>query len=514
AQIVVEVNSLVKSSQYSQSQTDLSVNLGGTTLNLVRRYDSLSHDEMGSFGQGWQLANLETDLQTNVPSTRQEYLGIFAAFEVGTRLYLTLPDSRRVGFTFAPVEQSITGLTYYTPAWVADAGVDYTLESAETLLTSAGSKFYDLVTAKPYHPSSPNEKAFTLTAPDGTLYHLNASGKVIEQVVSNGDRLFYSDSGITASSGETIRFIKDAMGRLTFITAPDGTKLVYSYDFDGQLISAQNLQLGTSTRYGYAEDKLILVTGEPGKVISYGATPVISHSSADLGSVSQFTGSVINGFVNERSLYSFSLRDSELSSTATGTVLLSVDVQGSALLPKIVGITPIATQTNVQSAFALFAMQQSGLNLLELNGLGDVQFKLSIAGDLNHDGQVDGVDLQLLSSAISGGNYLGDVDVNRDGVLSGADLQILGSNYGFSANRAPVVNGTSVLTHQDLGVSIPVGTLASDPEGDAIFWKMVNPVNGTVILREDGQTAWFKPILGYTGLASFELMASDGFSAS
>lgn len=48
-QIVVEVNSLVKSSQYSQSQTDLSVNLGGTTLDLVRRYDSLSQDDLGSF---------------------------------------------------------------------------------------------------------------------------------------------------------------------------------------------------------------------------------------------------------------------------------------------------------------------------------------------------------------------------------------------------------------------------------------------------------------------------------
>lgn len=128
AQIVVEVNSLIKTSQYSQSQTDLSFNLGGTTLNLVRRYDS-SELEGGSFGKGWQLANLETDLQTNVPSTRQEYLGIFAPFELGTRLYLTLPDSRRVGFTFAPVERAITGLTYYTPAWVADAGVDYTLGS-------------------------------------------------------------------------------------------------------------------------------------------------------------------------------------------------------------------------------------------------------------------------------------------------------------------------------------------------------------------------------------------------
>lgn len=366
---------------------------------------------------------------------------------------------------------------------------------------------------QPYHPSSPNEAAFTLSAPDGTLYQLNGFGEVLVQIATNGTRLYYSDSGITASTGETIRFVKDAIGRLTSITAPDGTKLVYRYDLDGQLIAAQNLQQGTSTRYGYAEERLILVTGEPGVAIVYGATPVISPVMADLGSASQFTGALINGSVTNRSLYSFSLRDSELESTATGMVLLSVEVQGNNLLPKIVGKTPVASRTTADSAFALFGLQQSGLKVLELNGLGDVQFKLEIAGDLNRDGKVDGVDLQLFSEALSGGNYTASFDLNRDGVLSGADLQILGSNYGFSANRAPIVRGTSVLTHEDLGVSIPIGTLASDPEGDTIFWKIVNPVNGTVILREDG-TARFKPNVGYTGLASFELTASDEFSTS
>ena len=47
--------------------------------------------------------------------------------EEGTRLYLTLPDGSRAGFTFRPTEVPMLGLPaqlkYYRPAWVADASL-------------------------------------------------------------------------------------------------------------------------------------------------------------------------------------------------------------------------------------------------------------------------------------------------------------------------------------------------------------------------------------------------------
>jgi hypothetical protein len=89
SQIVVEVNSPFKSARYSRTSTDLSVNLAGTKLDLVRRYDSLLKDEVGSFGSGWQLGNVETDISTNVGVTGKENLGVYNPFEIGTRLYLT-----------------------------------------------------------------------------------------------------------------------------------------------------------------------------------------------------------------------------------------------------------------------------------------------------------------------------------------------------------------------------------------------------------------------------------------
>lgn len=79
------------------------------------------------------------------PSGR-EHLGVFNPYTDSTRLYLTLPDGQRAGFTFAPVLVSnlneISGVPFYHPAWVADDGHGWQLDSVDALLTRAGSKFY------------------------------------------------------------------------------------------------------------------------------------------------------------------------------------------------------------------------------------------------------------------------------------------------------------------------------------------------------------------------------------
>lgn len=90
-----------------------------------------------------RLANVDTDIQTNVPPGDRSSLGIYNPFQIGSRLYLTAPTGERVGFTFNPQRPEIPGLTYYTPAWVADPGVDYTLQSAEAMLTLGGDLLYD-----------------------------------------------------------------------------------------------------------------------------------------------------------------------------------------------------------------------------------------------------------------------------------------------------------------------------------------------------------------------------------
>lgn len=61
-----------------------------------------------------------------------------------------------------------------------------------------------------------------------------------------------------------------------------------------------------------------------------------------------------------------------------------------------------------------------------------------IAGDINEDGRVDGLDLLELAlrfGSVNGGPRYGrHADLNRDDVIDGADLAILASNFGRSVN--------------------------------------------------------------------------------
>ncbi|TVS15269.1 MAG: tandem-95 repeat protein, partial [Planctomycetaceae bacterium] len=267
-EIAVEVNSSVKAARYLRSETDLAVELDGIGVELVRSYDSLLSDRTQSFGLGWRLAHRDVNLETDVAPTGREHLGVYSPYLVGTRLYLTLPDNRRVGFTFTPQRHETTGLTYYTPAWTADPGVEYQLDSVDTLLTRAGSRLYDLTTARPYNPASggwegarlpssvrephrarPYNPAsggwegpqFTLAAPDGAVYHLSVQKGIEAVVTSDGARLIYSDSGIIGPGGQRISFERDALGRITTAVAPDGSLVIYRYDDGGRLVDARQL---------------------------------------------------------------------------------------------------------------------------------------------------------------------------------------------------------------------------------------------------------------------------------
>ncbi|MBD2200392.1 MULTISPECIES: CARDB domain-containing protein [Calothrix] len=536
---IIEINSLQKQNQYQRSETDLTVDFAGTTLNLVRAYDSLNRQQSATFGYGWRLANTDTNIQTNVPTTGRESLGAYNPFRIGTRLYLTLPNGQRVGFTFQPQKQEIPGLIYYTPAWVADPGVNYTLQSADAMLTLAGNRLYELKTAQPYNPASNTFTGhkYTLTAPDGTIYYLNAAGKVEEQITSNGVKFTYSDSGITSSTGEVISFVHDAQGRLSKITAPDSRVVTYTYDGNGNLLAVRKLFTGESKRYAYSLDNEHLLTlnapapGQPGAAITYNAQqPQILPIIADLGSANKFitTATTGNLTAGETQRYTFSVRASELRATETNVVLLGVKLQantGSVLqpqLPVINGLTPLATQITANSAFALYALNREGLHLLEINGknktFGGYSLQLFIAGDVNSDGRVDGLDSQQLISALGsqqgGTKYNTNLDVNQDGSINATDVQILGSNYGFVANQAPVVQTTSILTHEDLTVAVPLTNLATDPDGDSVYYRVLNPINGTVQMSADGMGAIFTPTADYVGNASFELLADDGFGAA
>jgi RHS repeat-associated protein len=534
---VVEVGSAAKPAQYRRAETDLTAHLGGVTINLTRAYDSLSSGQAGAFGFGWRLVNRETFLQTDLPATGREALGVYNPFRDGTRLYLTLPDGRRVGFTFTPQGHDQTGVSWYSPAYLADPRNDYQLASAGAVLGRAGGAFFDLLTGRPYNPADATNAfpAYVLTAPDGTIYSLDGAGNVVEQITPGGEHLYFSDSGITGPGGDAIQFVRDAQGRLARAIAPDGSQATYSYDGAGDLVAARNLSSGSQARYAYGDGGRLTLAlgavGAPGEVIAYAPAPHALPVTADLGAASRFlaqdqAGTLAAGAADR---YTFGLRAGEIQSAGGGAVLLGVEVKaaaGSSLnptLPAIQGLTPLAEQTASGYAFALFAVSRAGLQLLEVRGAdgattGAYTLHQFVGGDANGDGQVDGADAAVLSAAL--GTHVGQpgyvpaADADRDGVVDAADAQLLAADYGFSPRRPPVAVAGSAATHADLAVSVPLAPLATNPQGGPLTFRITGASNGTARLSGDGQSVIFTPAPGFTGTAGFTVVADDGLAAS
>ena len=66
--------------------------------------------------------------------TGWKFEGVYSPFVSNTRVYVTLPDGSRTGFTFTPTAHAQTGVVYYTPTFTADAGGTYSLASASGTL--------------------------------------------------------------------------------------------------------------------------------------------------------------------------------------------------------------------------------------------------------------------------------------------------------------------------------------------------------------------------------------------
>lgn len=537
--VTVEADTATKPTQYLRGETDLSVSLAGSVFNLVRSYDSLDATQSGTFGNGWRLASQDVEIQTTVPPTGLESSGIYNPFLIGTRVYLTLPTGQRVGFTFTPVKHQINGLTYYTPAYTADAGVAYTLTSAGGPLVQAGNRYDDLKTGLAYNPAADLYAGpeYTITAPDGTTYDVSTARGVQEIIRPDGSSLTFNDSGITASNGQAIVFTHDASGRITSAIAPDGTRIVYTYDAAGNLVSARNLAAGQSSRYGYesaSSDRLIEAvspTAGTSVAVQYAPAAASLPIVADLGSSGQFlasdqSGTLATGGTNR---YAFSFEPSEIQATTSGEVFVGISVQAASgssfqpAIPAIAGLVPVASHTTAHGSFALYAITKGGLELLSLSGAngstsGAYTLHLFVAGDVNGDGKVDGNDVQLLGAApgtsVGQSGYLLAADANQDGTVNAADDELLAADLGFQAALPPVASAGQAVTHIDLPVSANLANLATDPAGNPIYFRVLDALHGTVTLSSDGLTATFVPAAGYTGPASFQYVADDGYGTS
>jgi RHS repeat-associated protein len=232
---VLGISSQTKPGEFSLEYTDLTVPLTGIPIEIKRVYNSLDAQIQGDFGYGWNLAMQDAQIQeaspTGVDLNADSFFG-GNSFTVGTRVSLTAPDGRRVGFTFNPTVRS-GGLlgTVYQPTFTADAGVFDTLEVDYTPLSlrsngSVGLYLFGFT----YNPS-----VYRLKTKEGIVYRYDQSKGLLDITDRNNNKLTYTDTGITSSTGQAITFKRDAQNRITEIIDPTGKAIKYSYDAKGDL---------------------------------------------------------------------------------------------------------------------------------------------------------------------------------------------------------------------------------------------------------------------------------------
>ena len=251
-----------KPGRMTYSVPDLVIPLAGIPITVTRTYDSLESSRNTDFGYGWSLAVGNAKIEESIPinEAEKEGNGFFAGlpFKVGTRVTLTNPDGRRVGFTFQAVvadfqENGLLGVIY-SPRFIPDPGVYDKLEVENVGLSIKGNGEVKIFFISfPYNPDT-----YKLTTRDGRVWNYQQSQGLLNVTDRNGNVLTYKEDGIYHSSGAKIQFIRDPLTkRITRIDYPvvGGTpgqiaSIRYDYSPEGDLAKVTDAS-GRFTSFNY-----------------------------------------------------------------------------------------------------------------------------------------------------------------------------------------------------------------------------------------------------------------------
>ena len=174
--------------------TDLSLPLAGIPIEISRVYDTLNAGDEGDFGFGWQLGVQDARI------FEMAALGPGGGFNAGnnkfvpdtTKVYLTNPAGRRVGFTYKEEYQSgaafLVGCTlgcFYRPYFEADVGVYDRLTIDESQVARGGILGALAQGINPEH--------YTLTTVDGLEYRYHQTAGLQSITDLNGNVATFSE---------------------------------------------------------------------------------------------------------------------------------------------------------------------------------------------------------------------------------------------------------------------------------------------------------------------------------
>lgn len=240
--LALRVSGNAKIGEFSLDFTDLTIPLAGIPIEITRHYSTLDATRNYDFGFGWRLQSRDPQIvETGLGASNGLFSEGRAFVSEKTKVYLTNPDGKRIGFTYReePAQLGLFGVvSTYRPVFIPDPGV-YDQLAAPGIITRGLFGFLD------YNPSE-----YTLTTKEGLKYRYLQNGGLQQITDLNGNTVAFKPDRITHSSGQEIRFVRDNQNRIREIIDPSGNRFLYSYDANGDLRRFVD-QLGNVTRYSY-----------------------------------------------------------------------------------------------------------------------------------------------------------------------------------------------------------------------------------------------------------------------
>ncbi|MBA7510736.1 hypothetical protein ES705_02723 [subsurface metagenome] len=223
----IYVHSDFKVGNFTITQRDITIPLAGLPVEFTRTYSS-QNKKKGDFGYGWTM----------------DYAGDLCLDE-HQNVTLTLPDGRR----------EIFFIDVHLTAWMTTSYVKF--HSASSVYDSLHWDLLDYLF---------EEEKLTLHNAQGINFYYEDSeiDSIIDRV---GNKLAFTDSGITHSSGKGIKFLRNPEGFISEIITPKNDTFKYVYD-NGNLINVINPEAETIS-YAYETSHNLIDIKDP-----RGVTPI------------------------------------------------------------------------------------------------------------------------------------------------------------------------------------------------------------------------------------------------
>jgi len=463
-EVTVLVEGQMKVGYFQLAFTDLDVPVAGIPVAVTRIYDSRDKAR-GAFGVGWRLDVESLRLTTNrVLGTgwRVDRSGLaFGLVPTDQHVaVLRLPDGRAEVFDLV-VTPGVSPLVPFPPAALRATfqprpGTRGRLESLDNnLLTIFDPQPGQVILADDGTGAAYDPQRFRYTAQDGTQVVLHLQDGIESIREPNGNTLVFTDSGITHSSGRTVVFERDALGRIVSVADPMGQTQSYTYDGNGNLTAHEDRE-GNVTRYRYDRNHGLLAVLDP-------LDREVSRIEYDAD------GRVIAATNGGNGRYSFD-RDLDArteaavdptggvqtnSYDARGNIVASTDAVGATTTRTFDANGNVLTETNAAGGTLAFSYDAAGNMLSSRDPQGfETRYEYDVAGRMTRRLGPDG--LETTYAYDSRGNLVrkaqstGEVELYtydaRGLLLSRTDANGAVTRYAYDAagNRTSEIGPTGV----------------------------------------------------------------------